>query len=463
MAMQQNLSMGLSQHLVMTAQMQQAVQILQLSSTELSALVEREFLENPALELDYADVGEAQQQEMPDNARAFADYLGDDDLSPRFSRLEERRPDVADEAGRSLEEELLEQARFAFADECDRAIAVFLVGSTDENGYLTVSVEEAARVSQTDAAHVRRVLRVYQTFEPAGVGARDLAECLRIQAKAQGIYEGLVAHLIDAHLAALADAKIREIAAAEGCSPQEVQQAADIVRRLDPKPGRAYGGRTAERIVPDIVVRRTNGGAGYVVELTDARVPHLCIAQAYRETDGFDEATRSYIQKRLSAASWLITSIEQRRTTIRRVVEAILRAQQDYLAHGETALRPMTMKQIAEATELHESTVSRAVANKYIELPHGTMPLRRLFSANLSASAKEGKATDAENMGKGHTAAAAKAAIRQAIETEDAHHPLSDQKICTLLTGQGFAVSRRTVMKYREQLGYPSSTRRRRY
>ena len=464
--MQQNLGMGLSQHLVMTAQMQQAVKILQLSSTELCALIETEFMENPALEMDYSDADRVQGRFEPSDslgdARTLSDYLGDEESASRASHLEQRA-ELAGEAGLSLEEELLEQARFAFADERDRAVAVFLIGSTDASGYLTVSVEEAARASQTDAKHVERVLAVYQTFEPVGVGARNLAECLRIQARAQGIYEGLVARLIDAHLPALAASQIREIASAEHCSPQAVQQAADIVRRLDPKPGRAYGGRMAERVVPDIVVRRAGGG--YAVELTDARVPRLRIAQAYRETEGFDEATRGYIKKRLSAAMWLITSIEQRRMTIRRVVEEILREQRDYLERGASALRPMTMKQVADATGMHESTVSRAVANKYIELPHGTIPLRRLFSSGISAAPKKGKqGSRARRKGKeDRTAEAARAAISAHIEAEDARSPLSDQKLCALLAAQGFTVSRRTVMKYREQLGYAPSSRRRRY
>lgn len=462
MTMDQNLSIGLSQHLVMTAQMQQAVQILQLSSMELGALIEKEFLENPALEMDYSDAEqEAGRQSPLDDANVLADYLGDDDAAPRFSAVEEPRAEAIDPADLSLEEKLLEQVRFAFSDDRDHAVAVFLVGSTDASGYLTVSVEEAARASQTDTAHVERVLAVYQTFEPIGVGARSLAECLRIQARAQGIYEGLVAHLIDEHLEALAAARVREIAAAEHCSPQAVQQAADIVRRLDPKPGRAYGGRVAERIVPDIVVRRT--ADGYAVELTDARVPHLRIAQAYRRTDGFDEATRGYIKKRLSAASWLIASIEQRRTTIHRVVEEVLREQKAYLEHGAEALHPMTMKQVADATGLHESTVSRAVANKYIELPHGIVPLRRLFSSGI-ASTRAGKARAKQNeAGKGQTAEAAKAALRAQLEAEDARHPLSDQKLCDHLKEKGFSVSRRTVMKYREQMGYASSPKRRRY
>ena len=351
----------------------------------------------------------------------------------------------------TLEDELLEQVKFTFHKVEERAIATFIVGSIDERGYLVVPLAEIARAMQATLAEVEAVLQQVQLFEPAGVGARDLAECLRLQAQRQGIYEGLVAAVIDHHLDDVAEARIKEIAVAEHCRPQEVQLAVDIVRRLDPKPGAAYGGEAAAFITPDVLVQEIDGD--YRVSFNDNYVPQLRISAAYQHAEGFDAETRKYITQRLNAAAWLINSIEQRRTTIRHVVEEILRRQPEFMAQGKNALRPMTMKDVADAIGVHESTVSRAVANKYVQLPNGIMALRRFFSANL---AKSGSGED-------FAAVQAKTAIEELIKGEDPHRPLSDQKLCELLKERQMDISRRTVMKYREQLGYPSSVKRKRY
>lgn len=455
MQAEQSLNMNLSQHLVMSMKMQQAIQILQLSAQDLRAEIEKEYLENPALEMDYGD-GAASSAEgtlvQADSLSRYAEYLGEDDGSSGFFPEEpERRFEVADAEPVTLEEELLEQVKFTFAQEQERAIAVFIVGSLDERGYLTVSVREIARAMQSSADAVENVLQQVQKFEPAGVGARNLSECLRLQAQRQGIYEGLVAAVIENHLDDIAESRIREIAAAECCRPQDVQLAADILRRLDPKPGAAYGGGAAAFIVPDVIVQCMDGE--YKVSINDNYVPQLRICRAYQHAESFDEETRKYINRRLSAAAWLINSIEQRRTTIRRVVEEILRRQPDFLRQGRAALRPMTMKEIADAIGVHESTVSRAAANKYVQMPNGIMALRRFFT---SRATKSGTGAD-------FAAEQAKSVIDELIKAEDPHKPLSDQKLCELLQEKNMDLSRRTVMKYREQLGYASSVKRKRY
>lgn len=451
---EQSLGMNLSQHLAMTMQLQQAIEILQLSAQDLCATIEKEYLENPVLEMEYSTGRrERYEQDGSVNARALADYLDGGSKQPAyFTDEDERQFDAPTPLHATLEEELLEQVNFTFTEnESERAVATFLVGSLDSRGYLTLPVAEVARAMACSEAEVLRILAVIQSFEPAGVGARDLAECLRLQAQRQGIYEGLVAAVIDRYLDAVAVHRLKEIAAAEHVSPAEVQMAVDIVRRLNPKPGAAYGAADSAYITPDVIIRK--GEKGYEVEVEEAGVPQLHISALYRQSDTFDKATQKYIAGRLRAAAWLINSIEQRRTTIRRVVEEIVRRQQDYLERGPSFLRPMTMKDVADTLGVHESTVSRAVANKYAELPTGVIALRSFFTARSVKSAA----------GEDIAAAQAKSAIERLIHGEDPRKPLSDQKLCTLLKAEGIALSRRTVMKYREQLGYDSSVKRKRY
>ena len=453
-AIEQSLGMNLSQHLAMTMQLQQAIEILQLSAQDLCATIEKEYLENPVLEMEYS-TGRRERYE-PDgsvNVRALADYLDGGSKQPAyFTDEDERQFDAPTPLHATLEEALLEQVNFTFTEnESERAVATFLVGSLDSRGYLTLPTAEAARAMACSEAEGLRILAVIQSFEPAGVGARDLAECLRLPAQRQGIYEGLVAAVIDRHLQAVAAHHLKEIAAAEHVRPAEVQMAVDIVRRLNPKPGAAYGAADSAYITPDVIIRK--GEKGYEVEVEEAGVPQLHISALYRQSDTFDKATQKYIAGRLRAAAWLINSIEQRRTTIRCVVEEIVRRQTAYFEKGPAFLEPMTMKEVADTIGVHESTVSRAVANKYAELPTGVIALRSFFTARSVKSVA----------GEDIAAAQAKSAIEHLIHVEDPRKPLSDQKLCTLLKAEGIALSRRTVMKYREQLGYDSSVKRKRY
>ena len=456
---EQSLGMNLSQHLAMTMQLQQAIEILQLSAQDLCATIEKEYLENPVLEMDYpSGRRELYESDGPAHAgvRALADYLDGGSKQPAyFTDEDERQFDAPAPLHATLEEELLEQVNFTFKGEHgaekERAVATFLVGSLDSRGYLTLPVAEVARAMACSEAEVLRVLAVIQGFEPAGGGGRDLGVSPRPDAQGHGILAGLVAAIIDRHLDAVAAHRLKEIAAAEHVRPAEVQMAVDIVRRLNPKPGSAYGAADSAYITPDVIIRK--GEKGYEVEVEEAGVPQLHISALYRQSDTFDKATQKYIAGRLRAAAWLINSIEQRRTTIRRVVEEIVRRQPAYFEKGPASLEPMTMKDVADTIGVHESTVSRAVANKYAELPTGVVALRSLFTSRSART----------ETGEDVAAAQAKSVIESFIKGEDPKKPLSDQKLCTLLKERGIALSRRTVMKYREQLGYDSSVKRKRY
>ena len=472
MEQSQALTQNLSQHLAMTMKMQQAIKILALPAQELRGLIEKEYLENPALEIDYDHAAlsfeettgtagddareEREQAYRAEDISALASYLGSPERGDGWDGGESGEPHAFEQAkpvSRTLEEELLEQVEFAYpaGREQEKAVAVFLVGSIDSRGYLAVPLAEAARATGVKEDIATQVLATIQSFEPAGVGARTLAECLRLQAKRRGIYEGLVARIIDAHLEDVANSRIKEIASAEGVRPSDVQMAVDIVRTLTPKPGAAYGSDDPGYITPDVVVRPY--GAGWRIELTSGGVPGLHISRLYQEAAGYDEETQSYIRGRLSAAAWLIKNIETRRETIRRVAEEIVRRQRPVLTDGLSRLAPMTMQDVAEAADVHESTVSRAVQGKYIEMPSGIYPMKAFFTANLAAGAGEAA----------YGARQVQDALAALVAAEDPKKPLSDAKLAKLLADKGLEISRRTVVKYREQLGIPSSVKRKRY
>ena len=453
MQQEQSLTLNLTQHLAMTMKLQQAIQILQLSAQELKAEIEKEYLENPALEIEYTNTEVATESEaVPTSAASLADYLGDENFGSGYGEaVEKTRPEMAAPVNKTLEAELLEQVKLTFSDKIELKVATFLVGSLNSSGYLTVSLKATATLLEVDLATVESVLKQLQAFEPAGVAARNLAECLRLQALRQGIYDGLVASIIDKHLRLVADNQLKEIAAIEKCRPADVQLAVDIVRKLAPKPGSVYSQDNALYIVPDVVVKKIDGS--YKVFFNDNYVPSLHIAKVYRQMENYDKKTQKYIAGKLSAATWLLNSIEQRRHTIIKVVEEIVRVQRDFLDKGMAYLRPMTMKDVAMAIGVHESTVSRAVANKYVDLPQGIMALRKFFTASLAKNSSD----------EDFVASQAKAVISDLIKNENPQKPLSDQKICSLLQAKNMAISRRTVMKYREQLGFPSSVKRKRY
>ena len=443
-----------AQTLVMTAQLQQAIRILQLSMPELQEEIERAFLENPLLEMEDADpvqepssTYEAAERSLAEERDSFAAPYDADDFYEAETAHEQR--ELSAPVALTLEEELLREVDIRFVDLREKAIAVFLVGSLDERGYLVVPLAEAARATGADEAEVERVLGILQSFEPAGIGARDLTECMRLQAERAGIYEGLLRAVIERHLRAVADGRYRAIARAEGAALADVQTAVDILRTFSPKPGSAYGKEASAYIRADVRLTVADGRA----EITVCNEqPRLRVSRLYRNTAGMDAETRDYIAQRIYAARALIRSIEQRGETLRRVAEELVRRQTDFVLHGAGALRPLTMQTVADALSMHESTVSRAVAHKYIDLPRGLVPLRDFFSA----------AVGTEENG-AHSADAVRAAIRALIAAEDAHAPLSDARIADLLAVRGMATARRTVMKYREQLGIPSSAKRRRY
>ncbi|KKM10529.1 DNA-directed RNA polymerase subunit sigma-24 [Clostridiales bacterium PH28_bin88] len=454
-----------TQKLIMTPELRQAIVILQLSTLELVQYLQQQLLENPVLELkEEADDKEAAESQDPvEETESFdvdwESYFHDgSDLgyirSPREETREYSYENYLSEAP-TLQEHLALQLKLALPEGRGREIGEFLIGNIDDHGYLRVPVPEVARYFDVDEQEVLEVLSVIQGFDPVGVGARDLAECLLIQLAQRGETNPYVQKIIQEHLQDLADGRIAKIARSLGVSTLEVQEAADIIKTLDPKPGRYFGNLNDVRyVVPDVVVERV--GHDYVVLVNDASGPRLGISPLYksllRRDVSCDEETRKFIETKLNAAAWVIKSIEQRRLTLYRVVNCIVDFQRDFLEKGIKYLRPLNLRQVAEVLGMHESTVSRATANKYIQTPQGVFELKFFFASGVQNTG--GTSTSAESI---------KKTIQEYVQTEAPKKPYTDQEITEHLKRQGIRISRRTVAKYRDELGILSAAKRRRY
>lgn len=465
------LSMEQTQKLIMTPELRQAITILQLSAVELTEYIEQELLENPLLEVkDEIESGENDSGELDPSKVSekfeekfdidWQEYFSDrSDLGyirqPREELPEHSFENFVTEAP-TLHEHLHFQLNLAVSSDLDRAVGEFLIGSIDDHGYLQTTVEEVAKHFQLPEEDVVRVLKIIQTFDPAGVGARSLAECLLIQLQQLGKLNPANELVIQGHLEDLARGRLAKIAATLGLSIREVQGIADLIKSLDPKPGLKYGSLDDVRyLVPDVVVERVNGE--YVVLVNDVNVPRLGINSTYstllRKGEGFDVDSRKFLEGKLNSAVWLIRSIEQRRLTLYKVASCIVEIQREFLEKGIKYLKPLNLRQVAEMVGLHESTVSRATANKYIQTPQGVFELKYFFGSGVK-----------DNTGSSKTSAQSiKKMIRELIEAEDPSMPLSDQRIAEILNEKGIQISRRTVAKYRTELGIFTTPKRKRY
>ncbi len=456
-----SLKLELNQKLMMTPELRQAIAILQLSALELSDMIEQEIIENPVLEIAEKDGDDPEVDLEPQRKKEqLDDYFNWEDY---FNQGIDKKSEymVADEKpvverfvknNVSLHEHLEFQLHLAVRDEATKLIGHYLIGCIDENGYLCGTLSEAADRLGSSENMVLEVLTLIQTFDPIGVGARDLKECLLLQCQQKGTYTTLVKEIISHHLPDVAAGKYKAIAENLACRPQEIQQAVDIIRTLDPKPGRAFGNEQCNYIVADMTVERVNGK--YVITINDTSVPKLTINPYYRRVAiDADSESKKFIEGRLNSAVWLIKSIEQRRRTLYNVMEAIIELQQDFFDKGAKYLRPLVMKKVAEKIEVHESTVSRAIANKYVDTPHGLVSLRSFFSTAVHNS--EG--------GQDVSAMKVKQKIKELIAGEDSSDPFSDQALSEILCEHGMKISRRTVAKYREEQGIASSAKRKRY
>ncbi len=484
---------GLNQSLrtVITPQMRQAFEILQVSRAELEQLVEQEMSENPVLEegLEAPDEDErprseerlevngADQEEWPesdvqqrdttsevepDNGMREIDwqeYLENWNNSWHASsgtsadHDDERRPSLEATLTRSesLTDHLLWQLRMKNLEPAEREVASRLLGNMDEDGYLQLDVEEVAFQSGMDFEVVDGALRSIQELEPAGVGARSLRECLLLQLRAIDEDETLVGQIVREHLDLLETRRFDKIAKELNVPVEEVMGAAQEIARLEPKPGRNYGEGNIRYITPDVYVHKD--GDDYAVTLNDEGLPRLRVSSYYRRllgADGGADAKR-FINKKMRSAQWLISCIQRRQQTLLMVATSIVKFQRDFLDGGVDHLRPLVLKQVADDIKMHESTVSRATANKYMHTPQGIFELKYFFTSSV-------KGADDSDV----SAESVKNRIRVIIGDEDPRRPLSDQKIAKMLKTEGIDIARRTVAKYREMMQILPSPKRRR-
>ena len=472
--------------LALTPQLRQAIRLLQLSQIELEAELQTAVEENPLLELaepgDDDGAGEsgassddarsdvqdealgpsAETEAAPDDdaqaaAEAFADEewtLGDDELAPRQREDGDDSEREDAEADPGLHEHLRWQLRMSVHSARDEAIGEAVIDALDEDGYLREPLESlpAALPDELDVSldEVRALLRLVQQFDPMGCGARDLGECLALQlgalsADTPGL--ALAKRLAAGHLDAVAKQRPEKLALELGVEPAALVEAITLLRSLDPKPGARFGGAPAEYVQPDAIALKQRGvwrvrttRPGSALRL-NAHYQGL-IGRCSRDDD-------AYLKGQLQEARWLIKALENRGETLQRVAEAIVRTQSAFLDHGLEAMRPLTLRDVAEQLDLHESTISRATTRKYLRTPRGTFEFKFFFSAGL-----------ATEHGGAASSTAVQAMIRKMIEAEPAGKPLSDQALADALKADGIAVARRTVAKYREGLGIPPSSER---
>ena len=452
-----------SQKLVMTPDLIQAIRILQYNTNELEEYVQEELLTNPVMEL-IAD--RMTNYREPGSFRSNTSSLDSDDNSdfPMEKYAAAKKE--------TLGEHLLFQLETSDIHSKCKERGRYIIESLDDNGYLTMGIEEIARNLDSSEDRVQKTIDVIQGFDPIGVCARDLRECLLIQLDAllcelsqncenkkvlEDYYwtEEVVKH----HLEDLAHNRIPQIAKQLGITIEKVQEIGDIIRTLEPKPGRQFVGDQDQRyIVPDILVEKIDGK--YVVTVIENSAPKLMIGSYYgklMEEAEKDQELAKYLSKKLNSAIWLIRSIEQRKQTIFNVANAIVNYQQDFLDEGTKGLRILTLKQIAEEVDVHESTVSRSINGKYMETPRGVFELKYFFKSGVAKNDCMPGADDSiSSMG-------VKSFIKELIEGEDTKTPLSDQSMVCALAESGIEISRRTVAKYRDEMGILSSSRRRRY
>jgi RNA polymerase sigma-54 factor len=471
----------MSQQLVMTPQLQQAIKLLQLSRMDLVDVVRNELMENPMLdeaseitatEAKIDTVAELQKKEATADTTKSADDNGGDKardqidweayienyssptpgLGPQRLR-EDDLPGVEATLTRpsTLFDHLMWQLQLSDFSDQEREVAVELLGNIDDDGYFSgVTLEQVAEVSGHDVDYVQEVLELIQEFDPVGVGARDLRECLLIQVR---FFElgSIVEQIVGNHLDKLEKKNYQAIAKAMEIDIEEVIEAARLIANLEPRPGRPFESEEPRYITPDIYVRKIDGE--YVTVLNEDGMPKLKISNFYRNVlkSNSNGDTKKYVTEKLNSAHWLIKSIQQRQRTIVKVTESIVKFQRDFFERGVEYLKPLILRDVADDIGMHESTVSRVTNNKYVHTPQGIYELKYFFNSSINK-------TDGDNL----ASEAVKSKIRQLIGNEDPRDPHSDQKLVQLLKKDGIKIARRTVAKYREVMGIlPSSKRKR--
>ena len=458
------LNLQQTQKLIMTPELRQAIAVLQLSSLELAEFVQEQIMENPTLEIEGAEetpeeVTAATKDETEKFDVDWHEYFQDrSDIgyikAPREEYKEINYDNFLTKAP-SLEEYLLTQLEISCCSSDLKIIASFIIGNVDKNGYLCTSLKEICEMCSADLEQAEAALKLVQSFDPPGVAARDLVECLLLQLSNQELeLNSLLTSIIKYHLEDVAAGKLLKISKSIDITPEEVQQLVDYIKTLDPKPGRWFADSDQiTYIIPDVVVEKIEGE--FIVVVNDVSTPRLGINPVYRRllaTDTVDINAKKFIEGKLNSAAWIIKSIEQRRITLYRVVNCIVEFQRAFLDNGVRCLKPLNLKQIADQLEIHESTVSRATNNKYIQTPQGVFPLKFFFASGVDNYA-----------GTGVSSESIKKMLKDYVTNENTVKPYTDQQLTNMLKSHGINISRRTVAKYRSELGIVSTSKRKRY
>jgi len=447
MAIGPRLELRQGQTLVMTPQLRQAIQLLQYSNQELASFVDQELERNPFLERDETPVAPEADAELPNAGLAFFRGRGG---SHGFAEDTRGIDDIAAEP-RSLRDHLGEQLRLSFDDPADRLIGAHLIALLDPAGRLTAQPAALAAALGTEIARVEAVRAKMQRFDPVGLFCRDLAECLAVQLAERNRLDPAMQALLQ-NLDLLARRDLRRLMRLCGVDAEDLNDMIAEIRALDPKPGSRFDPVAAQPLVPDVLMRRAPDG-DWVLELNPDTMPRVLVNRAFHPRVALRGRSeeRSFLAERLQSANWLVKSLQQRAETILKVAAEIVAQQDGFFRHGVGHLRPLTLRDVADAVSLHESTISRVTANKSIATPRGVFELKYFFTAALSGTS-----------GESHSAEAVRHRIRALINAEPAGAVLSDEAIAAALRAESVAISRRTVAKYREALRIPGSAQRRR-
>lgn len=480
--MDTKLDIRLAQKLIMTPQLQQAIKLLQLSKLELQQLINQTLLENPILEETASENVEADEddsykqsqvsgsesaadaQEMDNVAPLdglslkWEDYFDEDRLDGRelgyFKDNDEETPTYEQTLSKpsSLYDYLLWQLNLSTSDQLIRNIGEVIIGNIDENGYLQATIEEIELMSGTSRDNILEVLKMIQGFDPPGVAARDLRECLLIQITQIGFKGTIVETIISEHLSDFEKKRFPIIARKLGITLEELAHAIRVIEKLEPKPGRSFYSSDNVYLVPDVFVIKHEGE--YIVLLNDEGLPRLKINPIYRKmlkgNSGLGKEERGYLEEKFRSAIWMIRSIEQRNRTIYKVAQSIVKFQEEFFEKGVNYLKPLTLREIADDIAMHESTISRVTHNKYICTPQGIFELKYFFSSGLATA--DGDSCSSRSV---------RDMISKLISDESPMKPYSDQQIMEFLKERHIEIARRTVAKYRKELKIPSASRRR--
>jgi len=456
MELKQKIQIKQTQKMMLSAKMQQSIQILQLPILELNQLIAQEMVANPVLE----DVSSPQLSEptevtlAKDKSDLEADWLDHDDiwLSNFFDKSNVSRSTEKYEyqqtlikKSATLQEDLLQQFRLINDTPGHLPIAEQIIGDISNNGYLTVSIDEIAQTLNCEKSQVEHVLSQIQSLEPAGVGARSLKECLLIQLKRQGKGNSTEAAIVENFLNELAAKKFTVICKALKIPLDQLKKCVQNIGKLDPKPCGDFA-KEATRIIPDIILEKTN--EGYEITINTKNIPELSISKIYKKllnSKSTSAETLKFIREKFKNAQDLITGLSQRHETLKRVTDCIIGSQPEFIEKGISQLNPLTLKEIATKLELHPSTISRAIANKFIQTPYGTFALKKFFAVAIAT--QDGRLSNQKII----------STIDALIKTEAPAHPLSDQQIVKLLAQKNIHISRRTVTKYRNKLKVASA------